>query len=221
MLDKLEFMIALHASSISDGPRKVAELPSRPFRSASRVSSRSQHAPCKARLAISRIYARRRARAAVGASSGWRRSGDATGLSASSPVARSRICALPRSRRPCLSWPNSRSRCRPVSKCPLHGARSNVDSPSEHVRQREIDAGVTYLSNEPIGDVSAVPIYREEYLLLTTTEGRSAMQIALRGRRRPKRRCAFWVAICRAVASWTASFGASASRRDRCWKPIH
>jgi DNA-binding transcriptional LysR family regulator len=39
------------------------------------------------------------------------------------------------------------------------------------LRQREIDAGVTYLSNEPIGDVSAVPIYREEYLLLTTTEG--------------------------------------------------
>src|SRR5689334_1991868 len=39
------------------------------------------------------------------------------------------------------------------------------------LRQREIDAGVTYLSNEPIGDVSAVPIYREEYLLLTTPEG--------------------------------------------------
>ena len=30
------------------------------------------------------------------------------------------------------------------------------------LRQREIDAGVTYLSNEPIGDVSAIPIYREE-----------------------------------------------------------
>lgn len=39
------------------------------------------------------------------------------------------------------------------------------------LRQREIDAGVTYLSNEPIGDVSAVPIYREEHLLLTTPEG--------------------------------------------------
>jgi DNA-binding transcriptional LysR family regulator len=39
------------------------------------------------------------------------------------------------------------------------------------LRQREVDAGVTYLSNEPIGDVSAVPIYREEYLLLTTIEG--------------------------------------------------
>jgi DNA-binding transcriptional LysR family regulator len=39
------------------------------------------------------------------------------------------------------------------------------------LRQREIEAGVTYLSNEPIGDVSAVPIYREEYLLLTTSDG--------------------------------------------------
>lgn len=39
------------------------------------------------------------------------------------------------------------------------------------LRQREIDAGVTYLSNEPIGDVSAIPIYREEYLLLTRDSG--------------------------------------------------
>ena len=39
------------------------------------------------------------------------------------------------------------------------------------LRQREIDAGVTYLSNEPIGDVSAIPIYREEFLLMTTVEG--------------------------------------------------
>ena len=39
------------------------------------------------------------------------------------------------------------------------------------LRQREIEAGVTYLSNEPIGDVTAVPIYREEYLLLTTADG--------------------------------------------------
>jgi len=39
------------------------------------------------------------------------------------------------------------------------------------LRQREIDAGVTYLSNEPIGDVSSVPIYREEYFFLTTPGG--------------------------------------------------
>jgi DNA-binding transcriptional LysR family regulator len=39
------------------------------------------------------------------------------------------------------------------------------------LHQREIDVGVTYLSNEPIGDVSAIPLYREQYLLLTTPEG--------------------------------------------------
>jgi DNA-binding transcriptional LysR family regulator len=39
------------------------------------------------------------------------------------------------------------------------------------LHQREIDVGVTYLSNEPIGDVSSVPLYREEYVLLTTPEG--------------------------------------------------
>src|SRR5665213_1447741 len=39
------------------------------------------------------------------------------------------------------------------------------------LHQREIDAGVTYLSNEPIGDVSAVPLYRENYILLTTPDG--------------------------------------------------
>ena len=39
------------------------------------------------------------------------------------------------------------------------------------LHQREIDVGVTYLSHEPIGDVSAIPLYREQYLLLTTPNG--------------------------------------------------
>jgi DNA-binding transcriptional LysR family regulator len=39
------------------------------------------------------------------------------------------------------------------------------------LRQREIDAGLTYLSNEPIGDVTATPLYREDYRLLTTRDG--------------------------------------------------
>lgn len=39
------------------------------------------------------------------------------------------------------------------------------------LHQREIEAGVTYLSNEPIGEVSATPLYREEYRLLTTRGG--------------------------------------------------
>lgn len=39
------------------------------------------------------------------------------------------------------------------------------------LHQREIDAGITYLSNEPIGDVQAIPLYREEFLLLTSPDG--------------------------------------------------
>ena len=34
----------------------------------------------------------------------------------------------------------------------------------------EIDAGVTYLDGEPIGRVTAVPLYRERYCLLTSTD---------------------------------------------------
>jgi DNA-binding transcriptional LysR family regulator len=41
----------------------------------------------------------------------------------------------------------------------------------ELLRHREIDVGVTYLSNEPIGDVVSVPLYREQFLLLTTPDG--------------------------------------------------
>jgi DNA-binding transcriptional LysR family regulator len=41
----------------------------------------------------------------------------------------------------------------------------------ELLHHREIDAGVTYLSNEPIGDVLSVPLYREQFLLLTTPDG--------------------------------------------------
>lgn len=39
------------------------------------------------------------------------------------------------------------------------------------LHQREIDAGITYISNEPIGDVSSIPLYRDRFVLLTTEEG--------------------------------------------------
>jgi DNA-binding transcriptional LysR family regulator len=34
----------------------------------------------------------------------------------------------------------------------------------------EIDAGITYLDNEPLGRVNAIPLYRERYRLLTSAE---------------------------------------------------
>ena len=39
------------------------------------------------------------------------------------------------------------------------------------LHQREIDAGVRYIGNEPPSEVEEVPLYREQYLLLTTFEG--------------------------------------------------
>src|SRR5437016_13360547 len=40
----------------------------------------------------------------------------------------------------------------------------------EQLENLEIDAGVTYLDNEPLGRVSAVPLYRERYCLLTSAD---------------------------------------------------
>ena len=39
----------------------------------------------------------------------------------------------------------------------------------------EIDAGITYLDNEPLGRVTAVPLYHERYRLLTSPMRRSAI----------------------------------------------
>jgi DNA-binding transcriptional LysR family regulator len=40
----------------------------------------------------------------------------------------------------------------------------------EQIDNLEIDAGVTYLDNEPLGRVSAVPLYRERYRLITSSD---------------------------------------------------
>jgi DNA-binding transcriptional LysR family regulator len=39
-----------------------------------------------------------------------------------------------------------------------------------HLENLEIDAGVTYLDNEPLGRVNAVPLYQERYQLLTSAD---------------------------------------------------
>jgi DNA-binding transcriptional LysR family regulator len=40
-----------------------------------------------------------------------------------------------------------------------------------HLENLEVDAGLTYLDNEPLGRVKAVPLYQEEYRLLTSQSG--------------------------------------------------
>ena len=39
-----------------------------------------------------------------------------------------------------------------------------------HLENLEIDAGVTYIDNEPLGRVTAVPLYQERYQLLTAAD---------------------------------------------------
>ena len=34
----------------------------------------------------------------------------------------------------------------------------------------EIDAGITYVGNEPLGRVTAIPLYHERYMLLTSAD---------------------------------------------------
>jgi len=38
------------------------------------------------------------------------------------------------------------------------------------LRHREIDAGITYIDNEPIEDTIKIPLFREQYFLLTTID---------------------------------------------------
>jgi DNA-binding transcriptional LysR family regulator len=40
------------------------------------------------------------------------------------------------------------------------------------LHHREIDAGITYLDNDPLGEAVKVPLYREQFLLLTRGDGR-------------------------------------------------
>ncbi|MBB6307690.1 LysR family transcriptional regulator [Xanthobacter tagetidis] len=41
-----------------------------------------------------------------------------------------------------------------------------------HLENLEIDAGLTYLDNEPLGKVNTVPLYRERYRLVTSASAR-------------------------------------------------
>ena len=35
----------------------------------------------------------------------------------------------------------------------------------------EVDAGLTYLENEPVGKVRSIPLYNESYRLVTSPDG--------------------------------------------------
>ena len=48
-------------------------------------------------------------------------------------------------------------------------SRTSIEVMSE-LENLEIDAGVTYLDNEPLGRVTAIPLYRERYRLITSAD---------------------------------------------------
>ena len=54
----------------------------------------------------------------------------------------------------------------------------------------EIDAGLTYIDNEPLGRVRAVPLYIEQYRLLTSARVHWVTVTRSRGRRLPESRSA-------------------------------
>jgi len=39
------------------------------------------------------------------------------------------------------------------------------------LHQREVDAGITYLDNDPVGEVIKLPLYRDKFMLLTRGDG--------------------------------------------------
>ncbi len=127
---------------------------------------------------------------------------------------RKSTCASPQSHPRCRLSPSSRSPCRYAHpNIRFTGAGRTSTVLLNMLRQREIDAGVTYLSNEPIGDVNAIPIYREEYLLLTTRpSGPLGDADRVTWSQAAGARYVFLPATCKAAASSTAFFDGSASR---------
>ena len=69
----------------------------------------------------------------------------------------------------------------------------------------EVDAGLTYLDNEPLGRVNTVPLYHEEYRLLTSPSGAARQpRPGDLGGGRPECRSACSRPTCRTAASSTA-----------------
>src|SRR5207244_5684512 len=48
-------------------------------------------------------------------------------------------------------------------------SRSSVEILA-HLENLEIDGGLTYLDNEPLGQITAIPLYRERYRLLVAAD---------------------------------------------------
>ena len=59
---------------------------------------------------------------------------------------------------------------RTPSRRAVHDVLAHLDRDPQLLDNLEIDAGLTYLDNEPLGRVNAVPLYREHYRLLAAAD---------------------------------------------------
>ncbi len=84
----------------------------------------------------------------------------------------------------------------------------------------QLDAGITYLDNEPLGRVSEVPLYRERYHLVTAADGPFRDRKSSRGRRRQACPCACCLATCRTDASSIRCLPRPGSISIRNWNRI-
>ena len=84
----------------------------------------------------------------------------------------------------------------------------------------EIDAGLTYLDNEPLGRVNAIALYREHYRLLTSSDAPLGNRAAVTWARWRRFRSVCSRPTCRTGASSTSSCAGPVERRSRPWNQI-
>ena len=97
---------------------------------------------------------------------------------------------------------------------------AHVDRNLALLENLEIDAGLTYLDNEPLGRVTAVPLYRERYRLLVAADAPLATATPSPGPRSPKCRCACSRRTCRTAASSNGCCAPPAASRTSRWNRI-
>ena len=79
-------------------------------------------------------------------------------------------CGSPRSRPRSRWWRAHHALSRAPSQRAVHDLVAHSIEVLTQLENLEIDAGITYLDNEPLGRVNAVPLYRERYRLLTSAD---------------------------------------------------
>ena len=172
MIDKLDFLLALaREEHFGRAAESLRRHPADPVRRAS-SSSRRPSASCWSIAARASRASRRRASAcstgrggssAIPARCGRRSTRIRHGL-----TGRLRIAAIPTALAMVASLTTPFRMRHPNVQFTIL-SRTSIETLAE-LENLEIDAGITYLDNEPLGKVNTVPLYRERYRLLTSAD---------------------------------------------------